>query len=120
MKEKQGRSDEQRRVGARRWLFVDQGPFFFFFLWPSWLSRPLVRGWDPGKALGSLSCVFLSLLAQQSRLEGWALGTTPRRDQGGNGAARREEQMARSGLGQTMIAVAGGVRAALQPPVISL
>lgn len=30
MNEKQGRSDEQRRVVARRWLFVDQGPFLFF------------------------------------------------------------------------------------------
>ena len=44
---------------------------------------------------------------------GWALGTAPSRAPGGNGAARRAEQMARPGFGQTMITVAEGVRAVM-------
>lgn len=107
-KEKQGRGDEQRRgeVGVG-FLLTGSG-----FWWPSRLPRPVVWGWDPGGSGLAFLCLSApsaageaSVLAHTKRagrvgvgesgLGGWALGTAPSRALGGNGAARRAEQMAR-------------------------
>lgn len=96
------------------------------FWWPSRLSRPMVWGWDPGWALGSLSCVFLPLLQPGgvrvgAYKAGWEGGRWGHSRAGlGEVMALRDARSRWPGLGQTMIAAAGGVGAALRPGVVSL
>lgn len=110
---------EERRVGARRGLFVARGPgsggpLGFLSLWSG-----------AGSLAGLWARFLLSVRPSAARRRpcgriqsgpgGWALGTARSGARGGNGAARRAEQMARPGRGQTMIPAARGVGARAGP-----